>query len=130
LSQALPELTPDEVKAFRKALGLTQIGFAQIFPVSRQTVEVWESKGAPGVTRWMFAAVNAGLIPWGMDPATHLDGMIDCDVGGKIVRRRIKDFEIDDDGEVRTVPETLDGETIEWSLSKERPFIVPPLRQS
>jgi DNA-binding transcriptional regulator YiaG len=63
-SSELPDLTPDEIKAFRASLGLSQVRFAQIMLISRRTVEDWEKRGAPARERYFFAAINAGLAPW------------------------------------------------------------------
>ena len=35
-------MTPDQIKALRHALGLTQERFAQLLHVSIQTVQMWE----------------------------------------------------------------------------------------
>lgn len=70
LRQDLPELTPREVRTFRKLLGLDQETFAEVLCVSVSSVEKWERYGARGQYRYVFAAINAGLGPWrSEDPA-------------------------------------------------------------
>ena len=64
LLKALPDLTPNEVRAFRDILGLDQQQFASVLGVCCSSVEKWERKGARGQYRYVFAAINAGLSPW------------------------------------------------------------------
>jgi len=61
-------MTPDEVKAFRATKGWSQATLAQQAGVTNQTVEAWEKKGAKGYWRYVFAALAAGLNPWGGRP--------------------------------------------------------------
>jgi len=63
----LSDLSPAEVKAFRKAVGLSQAGLASKVGVSPQGVERWEKQGAPGYWRFVFAALAAGLKPWSVE---------------------------------------------------------------
>ena len=60
----LPAMTPDEVKAFRAAMGWSQAALAKAAGVTNQAVEAWEKNGAKGNLRYVFAALAAGLEPW------------------------------------------------------------------
>jgi len=62
--QPLPYLTAEEVRAFRRMLGLDQEKFAALLGVSLSSVENWERKGTQGRYRYNFAAIDAGLAPW------------------------------------------------------------------
>ncbi|MCR6657963.1 MAG: helix-turn-helix domain-containing protein [Asticcacaulis sp.] len=62
--QDLTPMTPDEVKAFRAAMGWSQAALAKAAGVTNQTVEAWEKKEAKGYWRYVFAALAAGLEPW------------------------------------------------------------------
>jgi transcriptional regulator with XRE-family HTH domain len=63
---SLAELTADDVKAFRKSVGLSQVAFAAALGTSRRNVEAWEAgiNKPPTHLRWSFAAINANLEPW------------------------------------------------------------------
>lgn len=63
---SLAELTADDVKAFRKAVGLSQVGLADALGCSRRNVEAWEAgiNKVPTHLRLAFAALNAQIPPW------------------------------------------------------------------
>jgi DNA-binding transcriptional regulator YiaG len=59
--------SPDEIRAFRKAIGVSQAKLAAMLgAASHRTVEAWEAgiNNAPPMLRLAMAALNAGLEPW------------------------------------------------------------------
>lgn len=63
---SLAELTADDVRTFRKSIGLSQVAFAAALGTSRRNVEAWEAgvNKPPVFLRWAFAAINSQLEPW------------------------------------------------------------------
>jgi DNA-binding transcriptional regulator YiaG len=64
--------SPDEIKAFRKAIGWSQPKLAEMLgAASGRTVEAWESgiNTAPPMLRLALSALNAGLEPWASAPS-------------------------------------------------------------
>lgn len=64
------KLTANEVRAFRKARGITQAALAVKLDVSKRAIEVWESDDGPRAPYWVrlaFATIAAGLKPWDGD---------------------------------------------------------------
>lgn len=59
-------MTPDEIRQFRSALGLSQRKAADLLGVSRRTVEDWEAgrRRAPHYLRLAAAAIIYQLPPW------------------------------------------------------------------
>ena len=51
-------MTPDELKAARAALGLTQVGLAAVFGVHKDTVARWEQGRYP-VPHWLHVALRS-----------------------------------------------------------------------
>ncbi|MFN3229322.1 MAG: helix-turn-helix domain-containing protein [Asticcacaulis sp.] len=65
--QETARLNPDDIRAARKALGLSQRAFADALGVQSATVENWEygKTEAPKMLRLALAALFAGLPPYG-----------------------------------------------------------------
>lgn len=65
--------SPAELKAFRKAVGLSQIKLAEALSVSRRNVEDWEAgvSSPPTYLRLALAAINANLKPWGEEDCNN-----------------------------------------------------------
>lgn len=66
--QDLTPMTPDEVKAFRSAMGWSQAALAKAAGVTNQAVEAWEKNGAKGYLRYVFAALGTQMKPWAGRP--------------------------------------------------------------
>lgn len=63
---SITPLSAAELKAFRKSVGLSQVGLAEALSISRRSVEDWESgkSSPPPYLRLALAALNANLSPW------------------------------------------------------------------
>lgn len=70
--QALPNLSPTEVRNFRARMELSQTEFAERFQMSRQGVEKWERYGAPWYWRMVFAALDTGIAPYNSKSSVEL----------------------------------------------------------
>ncbi|MFN3229323.1 MAG: helix-turn-helix domain-containing protein [Asticcacaulis sp.] len=66
---ALTIMTPEEIKAARAALGLSQRKFADTLGITPQAVENWEydKSSPPKFLRLALAALLAGLPPYGAE---------------------------------------------------------------
>lgn len=64
--QDLPPMTPDDLRAARKMLGLSQRAFAEALGAGRRTVEEWEAgkNTPPQMVRLAISALYHGLKPW------------------------------------------------------------------
>ncbi len=75
---SLPELTPDDIRAFRAAMDWSQVALARFIGVHRRTVEGWEKREdpfpAPAYLRYVFAAFLGDLAPWTADTKTPAEG--------------------------------------------------------
>lgn len=94
----MPELldvSPDEIKAFREELGLTQADLGQKLGGSKRSVEDWEAgrRQAPAMLRLAMAAVARGATPW--SPSRVLTAKATMDDVDTEIRRHITSLATD-----------------------------------